>query len=99
MLIAATVLVATAGHAEEAKPAPSRHIAKIMARGDGRTPETAYKISGVEDEYQVMALLGLEVSSQSLVVLGKPYDVLKATDAEGRTRKIWFDVSKFYGRF
>ncbi|MGF7149514.1 hypothetical protein FHS96_003165 [Sphingomonas zeicaulis] len=99
LLFPMLVLAATVGHAEDARPVPSKHIAKIMERGNGLSPETAYKVSSVRDEYQIMAQLGFEVSSQSLVVQRKPYDVLEGKDADGQTRKIWFDISKFYGRF
>jgi hypothetical protein len=80
-------------------PAPSKHVAKIMAGADGSSPETAYKVSSVRDEYEIVAALGLEVKSQALVLRGKAYDVLEVTDAHGAVRRIWFDINSFYPEF
>jgi hypothetical protein len=77
--------------------APSKHIAKIMARADGASPETAYKVSSVRDEYEIVRSLGLEVRSQSLVSRKKMYDVLEvANPKDGSLRRLWFDISRFY---
>lgn len=51
-----------------AREAPSRAIQKILAKGDGLSPATAFRVSSVRDEYQVAAALRLTVSSQALVV-------------------------------
>jgi hypothetical protein len=78
-------------------PAPSKHIAKIMARADGASPETAYRVSSVRDEYEIVRSLGLEVRSQSLVHRKKMYDVLEVADPrDGSVRQLWFDISRFY---
>lgn len=77
--------------------APSKHIAKIMARGDGASPETAYRVSSIRDEYEIVRALGLEVRSQSLVRRKKMYDVLEVADPrDGSIRRLWFDISRFY---
>jgi Domain of unknown function (DUF4919) len=97
-LLAALALAATAAPAALAAP-PSKHIAKIMAGADGSSPETAYKVSSVRDEYEIVAALGLDVKSQALVLRGKAYDVLEVTDAHGAARRIWFDINSFYPEF
>jgi hypothetical protein len=87
--------------APDVSPAqPSKHIVKIMARGDGRSAETAYKVSSIRDEYEIARALGLEVTSQGLVSLKRPYDVLTVRDPrDGSTREIWFDIGSFFPGF
>jgi hypothetical protein len=80
-------------------PAPSAHIAKIMAKGDGRSPETAWKVGSVREEYEIVAALGLTVKSQSLIGGKKPYDRLEVADAHGNLLRLWFDISAFYPEF
>jgi hypothetical protein len=84
----------------DAEPLPaSKYIQKIMAKADGRTPGTAFKVSSVEDEYQIAAALGLKVKSQSLIILKKPYDFVKAENEAGEAHEVWFDISIFYPEF
>ena len=85
--------------AADQSASPSKHIAKILSATDGATQETAYKVSSVHEEYQVIAALKLTPKVQSLVVKNKPYDVIEAADETGATRKIWFDISSFYPEF
>jgi len=81
-------------------PPPSSHLAKIMARGDGRSAETAWKVGNVHEEYEIVHALGLEVQSQALVVRKKPYDVLTVRDPrDGTTRALWFDIGSFFPEF
>jgi len=76
---------------------PSKHIAKIMAKGDGLSEQTAYRVGSVREEYEIIAALGLTSNGQALVVRKKPYDVLDAKDPRtGATRQLWFDISSFY---
>ncbi len=94
MTVAATV------HAQELAQAPSRHITKIMARADGRSQQTAFKVSAVKDEYDILAALKLKAVNQSLVDHGGRYfDVIVAADGAGTESTLWFDISKFYIAF
>ena len=96
------VSLALALAAPAAPPAPpSDHIAKIMARADGASPETAYKVASVRDEYEIVAALGLTVKSQALVMRGKKaYDLLEVADPrDGSPRRLWFDINSFYPEF
>jgi len=92
-------VAACSAHAQDAKPPVSKHIAKIMARSDGLSEATAFKVSGVQDEYEIAAALGVKVTSQSLVLKKKAYDVLDCTDAEGKSVTLWFDINSFYPEF
>ncbi|QVM83196.1 DUF4919 domain-containing protein [Novosphingobium decolorationis] len=74
-----------------------KSIAKILAKGDGATPETAYKVRSVKQEYQVLAAFGMQRRRQALVMQDKPYDRIEATHPEtGETRTFWFDISAFF---
>lgn len=67
-----------------------------MSKHDGLTPATAYRVSSVADEYQILSALGLQPRSQSLVVQKKPFDRLDATNQAGEQRALWFDISSFF---
>lgn len=97
-LIVALLLPAGVALADEG---PSRRIQRLMASADGASEETAYKVRSVREEYELLAALGLRMSSQSLVVgeRNRAYDLIEARDVRtGETRRIWFNISSFYGR-
>lgn len=99
------ILLAALGTAAVAQPSTTtssvpKHIAKILSRADGRSKETAYKVSSVQEEYQIMRALGLTIKLQALVEAKKPYDLFTAVDpATGAERDVWFDISSFYPEF
>ena len=93
----AILLASTTAAQTPSQPTPER-IAKIMASASGQSPETAYKVNSVSDEYAILRALGLRPVSQSLVTQGKPYDVIEAEAADGKKQTLWFDISKFFGK-
>lgn len=92
--LAIALLISTASTAQPVSV--SKHIQNIMAKGDGLKPATAFRVSNVEEEYQIAAALNLKVQSQSLIIQKKPYDMFKATSEAGGTCEVWFDISSFY---
>ena len=77
----------------------SPRLAAILASGDGRTRETAFKVDSIREEYEVMGHFGLRLESQSLVVHDKPYDLLQTVKVStGETVELWFDISSFFGK-
>lgn len=92
-----TLLIATPGGAETLPV--SKHIQKIMTKADGLTPKTAFKVSSVKDEYQIVVALGVTVQSQSLVLQKRAYDMLTVVSKSGETRELWFDISRFYSMY
>ena len=77
-----------------------KQVMKIISRADGKSPETAFKVGSVREEYEVLMALGLTPKSQALVVKKKPYDLLTAIDpSTGSEREVWFDISSFYPEF
>ena len=76
--------------------------------GDGSSYEKAIVIkeksegAGVSAEYQWIRehYPGSKTGSQALQnVKGKSYDVLTITTADGVEKKIYFDISNFFGKF
>ncbi len=97
-LAAAALLAAVGGLAGCVLPpdAPT-----VLASAGGTGPGDAYVVSSVEQEYEVLHLLGLTVQQQSVhVINGQPFDVLTAINPNTQeTRDVWFDISRFYGRY
>ena len=75
-------------------------IASITARGDGRSMETAWQVIHIGEEYLTLAYLDYEAGDQSLVFGpdNRAFDVFEVTDAEGKQRTVYFDVSAFFGK-
>ena len=80
---------------------PVGAVAKIIRKGDGLSEDTAFKVSNVRQEYEILRVYGLEPHIQSLVngKNGKNFDVLEAKDPKtGKSYRLWFDISSFYGK-
>jgi hypothetical protein len=77
-------------------PAHFRHLAfyygllrSITAQGDGRSPETAWKVIAVAEEYAVLRHLDAKVKEQSLLV--GMIDQMEC-DLDGQSVTFYFDV-------
>jgi hypothetical protein len=74
--IIATLLIAiffSQGLANE----PSIRISEILKSGDGKTPETAYIVYSIDEEYRLLTYLGMKPEMQMLSVFeGQYYDIL-----------------------
>lgn len=70
-------------------------IESILHSGDGKSPETAFIIIDISEEYEVLRSLELRFISQELLGGSKgPCDLLKAYNPEsGDTLGIYFNVS------
>ncbi|MBS1913912.1 MAG: DUF4919 domain-containing protein [Bacteroidetes bacterium] len=69
-------------------------IRSILGSGDGETPETAYEVISVDEEYATLSALGLEPRGQSIDHdAGHTLDVLKAMNPDTKAvRKIYFNA-------
>jgi hypothetical protein len=68
---------------------------------DGSTPEKSIVVKSVAEEYQWMRenCRGFKPGMQALEQInGKPYDVLTWQTESGDERKVYFDISHFFGR-
>jgi hypothetical protein len=67
----------------------------ILASGDGRSPETAFHVFFVHEEYDVLGVLRLRPGSQSLTQKdGRHLDLLTATDDAGNPVELYFDITE-----
>jgi hypothetical protein len=81
---------ATAGHGL---------VESILATGDGRSPETAYPVFFIEEEYDVLKHERLRKERQDLIEMeGRHFDLISAQDASGNKVDVWFDITEYYGR-
>jgi hypothetical protein len=71
-------------------------LRSIYDSGDGRTPETAYQVIAVREEYSLLNAMGLTPVSQKLVKQGgRTYDLFDVTESGGaETRSIYFNIDR-----
>jgi hypothetical protein len=93
----AAAVAEKSGNAAEA--AHHRYVVKgildsILRSGDGQTPDTAYQVVSISEEYAIMGHLGLHVASQSLLHSeGHSYDLLKGTAPQSQTAQdVYFNI-------
>lgn len=68
-------------------------IDSIRNSGDGKSPEKAWVIISVDEEYVVLRAMGLRPSGQSLVMKnGHAYDVMKAKNEDGEEETFYFNT-------
>lgn len=66
----------------------------ILRSGDGKSPDTAYKVIFVSEEYALLRSLGLQSEQQNLIDLGgHTFDVLTASGPKSKSvSKVWFSI-------
>lgn len=88
-LIGLALLSSVASAQSSPSPNVSKHIEKILSRADGSSQATAYKVSSVRDEYEILAALHLTSKEQALILGKKPYDAITAVDpSTGAERQV-----------
>lgn len=75
-------------------------VDSILSSGDGKTPETAYHVISVDEEYAVLNTLGFKVVKQSLIESkGHSYDKMEVMHTKSKEiRVIYFNVDMPLGR-
>jgi hypothetical protein len=70
-------------------------IGAIIASGDGKTPETAYTVIAVSEEYTILSVRGLKKMQQALVNKGDhAYDVMTVENKTGAKEQVYFNVDR-----
>jgi hypothetical protein len=70
-------------------------IQAIAATGDGKSPETAFVVISVGEEYVILATRGLKRVQQSLVSKdGHSYDLMTVQNRSGETEQVYFNVDR-----
>ncbi len=66
----------------------------IVQSGDGKSPESAFVVIAIDEEYSLIRLMGLKVQKQSLVNRdGHAYDRMDVTDAD-KADVLFFNVDR-----
>ena len=69
--------------------------ASIIASGDGKTPQTAFVVIAVREEYNALSMLGLKKVRQALIRAdGHSYDQISAENKSGGTETILFNIDR-----
>lgn len=67
----------------------------ILSSGDGKSPQTAYVVVRISEEYHMIGILGFRPGKQSLVHDGgHSYDLMQVTDASGKEVSIYFQIDR-----
>ena len=70
-------------------------LIKSIETGDGLSPQAAFTVIDIDEEYALMRALGQKVGSQALVQQGgHAYDALQTTDAKGQQATYFFQVDR-----
>lgn len=69
-------------------------IGSVMT-GDGLTPEAAYTVISVAEEYEFLSSQGLRVTQQALINAdGHAFDLMSTTDENGKARDYYFLIDR-----
>jgi hypothetical protein len=110
LLIPLIVLAVSCHSSKHATTSPAGSTSQSSANGaqDGSSFENAVVIQektegpGVDAEYKWIRehYPGSKTNSQALVFeKGKPYDILTIVTADGAKKKVYFDISNYFGKF
>jgi hypothetical protein len=66
-------------------------LLRSIRTGDGSTPQKAFTVISVGEEYATMRAFDLKVTDQALIqAAGHSYDRLNTTDSDGKTQSFFF---------
>lgn len=70
-------------------------IFRSIQTGDGLSPENAFTVISVDEEYQLLRALGYRLKQQALSrVGGHSYDVMTVTNDHGETTVLYFQIDR-----
>lgn len=74
-------------------------LKSIMGTGDGKSPETAFFVIAVEEEYALLDVMRMNVRGQSLIRKdGHSYDLMRVTDSQsGKEIEFYFNIDRVLG--
>lgn len=75
-------------------------LQSVMDGKDGKTPKTAWNAVNVDEEYQVLRLIGFRVKSQALLNTdGEAFDAMTVTERDSdKEVTIHFNINFFFGK-
>lgn len=72
-------------------------LRSIQLSADGMSPETAFVVIGVAEEYTLLGAMGVQVARQSLIQADRgPVDALDVVSQNGERRTVYFDISRLF---
>jgi hypothetical protein len=73
-------------------------LRSIEQSGDGMTPETAFVVVGVAEEYSFLGARGVQVAKQSLIQTDRgPVDALEVVNPQNNQRgMVYFNISRLF---
>ena len=72
-------------------------LRSIQLSADGMSPETAFVVIGVAEEYTLLGAMGVQVARQSLIQADRgPVDALEVVSQNGDRRTVYFDISRLF---
>ena len=73
-------------------------LRSIEQSGDGMTPETAFVIVGIAEEYSFLGARGVQVAKQSLLQTDRgPVDALEVVNPQNNQRSmVYFNISRLF---
>jgi hypothetical protein len=90
-----TTVAAGSGAATSGLQDGNSYLTAIVIQETHETPGVRAEYKWIADHYP-----GAKTQMQALNnVKGKPYDVLTITLADGSEKKVYFDISSFFGKF
>jgi hypothetical protein len=71
-------------------------VKSVLGSGDGKSPETAFVVIAIEEEYSVLATFSLTLVSQALVNLGaSAFDRMEVKKRDSdQTVTLYFNVDR-----
>jgi hypothetical protein len=71
-------------------------VKSVLGSGDGKSPETAFVVIAIEEEYSVLAAFSLTLVSQALVNLGgSAFDRMEVKKRDSdQTVTLYFNVDR-----
>lgn len=80
---------------------PAGRDSADSAQGDGLTAESAVRVRSIQAERQWLQkhYPGAEVKSQALLMGKVPMDLITIQLPSGEEKKIYFDISSFFGKW
>jgi Domain of unknown function (DUF4919) len=71
-------------------------INSVLKSGDGKSPQTAFVVISIDEEYKALAAMGLVLNRQSLVVLqGLSFDRMEAKTRDGgQAVTLYFNIDR-----
>lgn len=74
-------------------------IKALMDSGDGRTPETAYKVIDIKEEYLILQSLKVKFKKRPVKTIGNEvYDIFDPVEENTSLDPVHFNVTKFFQR-